>query len=134
MDKVQEINMTSTKKVKIYVKYLRYYIIRRQLLHYQTRLVYYIIRKKLLHCRAASLLHYQVILLHYQAVVTFSGILLHYQAFLLHCQAVITVSVVICVVYLSLYTAGSWMIERRNVSTQRWAQHTAAMGSSLLRD
>ena len=48
--------MTTTKS---YVKYVRYYFIRRKLLHYQARAVYYIIRQKLLDYEAASLLHYR---------------------------------------------------------------------------
>ena len=48
--------MKSTKTTKSCVKYVRYYIIRRQKLHYQARTVYYIIQKKLLHYHAASLL------------------------------------------------------------------------------
>ena len=72
--------MKSTKTTESYVKCVRYYIIRRKLLHYQARGVYYIIRRKLLHYQAASLLHYQAMLLHYKAVITLSGFLLHYQA------------------------------------------------------
>jgi len=68
--------MKSTKTTKSYVKYVRYYIIRRKLLHYQAKIItlsgenYYIIRRKLLYYQAASLLHYQAMLLHYQAVIT----------------------------------------------------------------
>ena len=35
---------------------------------------YYIIRRKLLHYQAASLFHYQAMLLHDQAVITLSGV------------------------------------------------------------
>ena len=66
--------MKSTKTNKSDVKCVRYYIIRRKLLHYQARGVHYIIRQTLLYYQAASLLHYRVMLLHYQAI------LLHYQA------------------------------------------------------
>ena len=45
----------------------------RKLLHYQARGVYYIIRQKVLHYQTASLLHYRVMLLNYQAVITLSG-------------------------------------------------------------
>ena len=38
--------MKSTKTTKSYEKCVRYYIIRRQLLHYQARGVYYIIRQE----------------------------------------------------------------------------------------
>ena len=55
--------MKSMKATKSYVKYVRYYIIRRKLLHYMQQ-VYYIIRQ---------LLHYQAFLLHYQAVITLTG-------------------------------------------------------------
>ena len=73
--------MKSTKKTKSYVNYVRYYIIRRNLLlHYQARAINYIIRQKVLHYHTSSLLHYRVVLVHYQAVVTLSGVLLHYQA------------------------------------------------------
>ena len=65
--------MKSTKTIKSHVKCVRYYIIRRKLLHYQTRGVYYIIRQFFLHYQAANLLHYRVMLLYYQAVITLSG-------------------------------------------------------------
>ena len=65
--------MKSTKTIKFYEKCVRYYIIRRKLLCYQARGVYYIIGRKLLHYQAARLLHYLVILLHYQAVITLTG-------------------------------------------------------------
>ena len=64
--------MKSTKTTKSYEKCVRYYIIRRKLLHYQARGVYYIIGCKLLHYRLASLLHYRLMLLHYEAVITLS--------------------------------------------------------------
>ena len=56
--------MKSAKTTKSYVKYVRYYINGRKLLHYQARGVYYINGRKLLHYRVASLLHYRLILLH----------------------------------------------------------------------
>ena len=52
--------MKSTKTTKSYEKRVRYYIIRRKLLHYQARGVYYINGRKLLHYRVASLLHYVI--------------------------------------------------------------------------
>ena len=67
--------MKSTKTTKSYEKCVRYYIIMRKLLlHYQSRGVYYITGRKLLHYRVASLLHYRLMLLHYQSI------LLHYRA------------------------------------------------------
>ena len=65
--------MKSTKTTKSYEKCVRYYIIRRKLLHYQARGVYYINGRKVLHYRVASLLHYRLMLLHYQAVITLTG-------------------------------------------------------------
>ena len=56
-----------------------YYIIRQKVLHYQAKIItlsgegYYIIRQKLLHYEAASVLHFRVMLLHYQAVITLAG-------------------------------------------------------------
>ena len=64
--------MKSTKTTKSYEKFVRYYIIRRKLLHYQARGVYYINGRKLLHYQVTSLLHYRLMLLHYQAVITLS--------------------------------------------------------------
>ena len=55
------------------MKYVRYYINGRKLLHYQARGVYYINGRKLLHYRVASLLHYRLILLHYRVVITLTG-------------------------------------------------------------
>ena len=61
------------KTINSYVKYVRYYIIRQKLLHYQARAVYYVIIQTL-HSQAASLLRYQATnLLHYQAVITLTG-------------------------------------------------------------
>ena len=65
--------MKSSKATKSYEKCVRYYIIRRKLLHYQARGVYYINGRKLLHYRVARLLHYRSILLHYRAVITLTG-------------------------------------------------------------
>ena len=74
MGQMQGINIKSLKTSKSYVKCVRYYIIRRKLLHCQARAVYYVIRQTLLHYQAAGLLHYQAMLLHYQVVVTLSGV------------------------------------------------------------
>ena len=77
--------MKSTKITKSYVKCVRYYIIRRTLLHYQANVitlsekkyyitrqhVYYIIRRCYYIIR--QLLHYRAVLLHYQAVITLTG-------------------------------------------------------------
>ena len=80
-----------------------YYIIRqeefitlsgkRSLLHYQARGVYYNIRQQLLHYQAASLLHYRVMLLRYQEVITLSGDVITLSCdFLLHYQAVMSLT------------------------------------------
>ena len=58
--------------MKSYEKFVRYYIIRRNLLHYHGSGVYYINGRKLLHYRVASLLRYRLMLLHYQAVISLS--------------------------------------------------------------
>ena len=85
--------MKSTKTTKSYVKCVRYYIIRRMLLHYQARRVYYIIRQQLLHYQAASLLHYRVMLLRYREVITLSGDVITLSCdFLLHYQAVMSLT------------------------------------------
>ena len=42
-------------------------------IYYQARVVYYISGQKLLHYQAASLLYYQVMVLHYRAVITSTG-------------------------------------------------------------
>ena len=52
------------------MKCVRYYIIRQTLLHYQGKILYYIISQNVLHYQAARTLHYQVMLLHNQAVIT----------------------------------------------------------------
>jgi len=64
----------SWKRNKSYVKYVRYYIIRQKLLHYQARVVYYIIKQKCLPYQVASLLHYHAMLLHYHTVITLSSV------------------------------------------------------------
>ena len=58
--------------------------------------------KKLLHYRAGGLLQYRVVLLHYRAVITLSGVFYYIIGQLLQYRAFITLSVgTTCILYMS---------------------------------